>query len=68
QGMPQQEPLCRGKPKLRVHPDDWQRVEERLGATLSLNGWRLRGDPSLHHGGCKVSADEGDLDASGSRR
>ena len=35
-----------------------------LGATLSLHGWRLRGDPSLHHGGCKVSADEGDLDAS----
>ncbi|KUQ79883.1 hypothetical protein AWI24_05980 [Enterobacter hormaechei subsp. steigerwaltii] len=33
-------------------------------ATLSLHGWRLRGDPSLHHGGCKVSADEGDLDAS----
>ena len=48
----------------RVHPDDLQRVEESLGATLSLHGWRLRGDPSLHHGGCKVSADEGDLDAS----
>ena len=47
-----------------VHPDDLQRVEESLGATLNLHGWRLRGDPSLHHGGCKVSADEGDLDAS----
>ena len=35
-----------------------------LGATLSLHGWRLRGDPTLHPGGCKVSADEGDLDAS----
>ncbi|MDI5536248.1 FliH/SctL family protein, partial [Salmonella enterica subsp. enterica serovar Montevideo] len=42
---------------------DLQRVEEMLGATLSLHGWRLRGDPTLHHGGCKVSADEGDLDA-----
>ncbi|MFO4174696.1 FliH/SctL family protein, partial [Escherichia coli] len=31
---------------------------------LSLHGWRLRGDPTLHPGGCKVSADEGDLDAS----
>ena len=40
------------------------RVEEMLGATLSLHGWRLRGDPTLHPGGCKVSADEGDLDAS----
>ncbi|MGG5839255.1 MULTISPECIES: flagellar assembly protein FliH [Enterobacteriaceae] len=64
QGLLQQEPLFSGKPQLRVHPDDLQRVEEMLGATLSLHGWRLRGDPSLHHGGCKVSADEGDLDAS----
>ena len=60
----QQEPLFSGKPILRVHPDDLQRVEEMLGATLSLHGWRLRGDPTLHQGGCKVSADEGDLDAS----
>ena len=60
----QQEPLFSGKPQLRVHPDDLQRVEEMLGATLSLHGWRLCGDPTLHPGGCKVSADEGDLDAS----
>lgn len=64
QSLLQQEPLFSGKPQLRVHPDDLQRVEEMLGATLSLHGWRLRGDPSLHQGGCKVSADEGDLDAS----
>lgn len=36
------EPLFSGKPQLRVHPDDLQRVEEMLGATLSLHGWRLR--------------------------
>ncbi|RPH21569.1 flagellar assembly protein FliH [Buttiauxella warmboldiae] len=64
QALLQQEPLFSGKPQLRVHPDDLNRVEEMLGATLSLHGWRLRGDPSLHQGGCKVSADEGDLDAS----
>lgn len=64
QRLLQQEPLFSGKPQLRVHPDDLQRVEEMLGATLSLHGWRLRGDPTLHPGGCKVSADEGDLDAS----
>lgn len=64
QGLLQQEPLFSGKPLLRIHPDDLQRVEEMLGATLNLHGWRLRGDPSLHQGGCKVSADEGDLDAS----
>ncbi|WP_312134204.1 flagellar assembly protein FliH, partial [Leclercia sp.] len=43
QGLLQQEPLFSGKPQLRVHPDDLQRVEEMLGATLSLHGWRLRG-------------------------
>lgn len=59
-----QESLFRGKPQLRVNPDDLQRVESMLGATLDLHGWRLRGDPSLHQGGCKVSADEGDIDAS----
>ncbi len=64
QQLLQQEPLFSGKPQLRVHPDDLQRVEEVLGATLSLHGWRLRGDNTLHPGGCKVSADEGDLDAS----
>ncbi|WP_414164132.1 flagellar assembly protein FliH [Superficieibacter sp. BNK-5] len=64
QQLLQQEPLFSGKPQLRVHPDDLQRVEDVLGATLSLHGWRLRGDTTLHPGGCKVSADEGDLDAS----
>lgn len=64
QSLLQQEPLFSGKPLLRVHPDDLPRVEAVLGATLSLHGWRLRGDPSLHPGGCKVSAEEGDLDAS----
>lgn len=64
QALLQQEPLFSGKPQLRVHPDDLQQVEEMVGATLSLHGWRLRGDPTLHHGGCKISADEGDLDAS----
>lgn len=64
QQLLQQEPLFSGKPQLRVHPDDLQRVEDILGATLSLHGWRLRGDTTLHTGGCKVSADEGDLDAS----
>ncbi|MGS9235686.1 FliH/SctL family protein, partial [Salmonella enterica subsp. enterica serovar Infantis] len=64
QQLLQQEQLYSGKPQLLVHPDDLERVEEMLGATLSLLGWRLRGDPTFHHGGCIVSAVEGDLDAS----
>lgn len=64
QGMIQQEPMFSGKPTLRVHPDDLQRVELTLGATLSLHGWRLMADTTIHPGGCKVSAEDGDLDAS----
>lgn len=64
QSMLAQEPLFTGKPLLRVHPDDLQHVEAMLGQTLSQHGWQLRGDPTLHQGGCKVSADEGSLDAS----
>ncbi|WP_338556655.1 flagellar assembly protein FliH [Erwinia sp. E_sp_B04_7] len=64
QGMIQQEPMFSGKPTLRVHPDDLQRVEQTLGATLSLHGWRLMADSTIHPGGCKVSAEDGDLDAS----
>lgn len=64
QSMIQQEPMFSGKPTLRVHPDDFQRVENSLGATLSLYGWRLLADGTIHPGGCKVSAEDGDLDAS----
>lgn len=64
QQMLQQEPIVSGKPQLRVHPADLELVEQRLGATLSLHGWRLLADSQLHRGGCRVNAEEGDLDAS----
>lgn len=64
QQMIQQEPMFSGKPQLRVHPDDLPQIEQTLGATLTLHGWRLLADNSLHPGGCKVSAEDGDLDAS----
>jgi len=64
QQMIQQEPMFSGKPQLRVHPDDLPQVEQMLGATLNLHDWRLLADNTLHPGGCKVSAEDGDLDAS----
>ncbi|ACX87670.1 flagellar assembly protein FliH [Pectobacterium parmentieri] len=64
QQLIQQEPMFSGKTQLRVHPSDLERVEQYLGPTLSLHGWRLLADGQLHPGGCKVSAEEGDLDAS----
>ncbi|WP_036783280.1 flagellar assembly protein FliH [Photorhabdus aegyptia] len=60
----QQEPMLSGKPQLRVHPQDMPMVEQQLGNTLSLHDWRLLADNKLHPGGCKISAEEGDLDAS----
>ncbi|MCL6316245.1 flagellar assembly protein FliH [Pectobacterium atrosepticum] len=64
QQLLQQEPMFSGKTQLRVHPSDLERVEQYLGPTLSLHGWRLLADSQRHPGGCKVSAEEGDLDAS----
>ena len=64
QQLLQQEPMFNGKPQLRVHPDDLQRIEQTLGPTLDLHGWRLLADSTLHPGGCKLSAEDGDLDAS----
>ncbi|WP_367143920.1 flagellar assembly protein FliH [Pantoea stewartii] len=64
QSLLQQEPMFSGKPQLRVHPDDLLRIEQTLGPTLDLHGWRLLADNTLHPGGCKLSAEDGDLDAS----
>ncbi|MDX7988735.1 flagellar assembly protein FliH [Xenorhabdus sp. 12] len=60
----QQEPMFSGKPQLRVHPQDIPLVEQQLGEILTLHNWRLIADNKLHPGGCKISSDEGDLDAS----
>lgn len=64
QQLIQQEPMLNGHPQLRVNPEDYARVEQQLGNTLSMHGWRLLADGDLHPGGCKISAEEGDLDAS----
>lgn len=64
QQLIQQEPMFKGKPQLRVNPVDFERVEQQLGASLSMNGWRLLADSQIHSGGCKVSAEDGDMDAS----
>ncbi|WP_410015388.1 flagellar assembly protein FliH [Sodalis sp. C49] len=64
QRLLQQEPLLSGKPQLRVHPAQVALVEQHLGATLKLHGWRLIPDDELHPGGCKVTSPEGDIDAS----
>ncbi len=64
QTMIQQEPLFSGNLQLRVNPQDLTVIQAQIGPQLEKQGWRLLADPLLHRGGCKISAEEGDLDAS----
>ena len=60
----QQKPLFAGQPELRVNPAHVEMIEQHIGTQLSLNGWRLVPDPQLHAGGCRVVADDGEIDMS----
>lgn len=57
-----QKPIFTGQPELHVNPAHAQLIEQHLGSLLSLNGWRLVTDPKLHLGGCRVVADDGEVD------
>ncbi|EMM5117745.1 flagellar assembly protein FliH [Providencia stuartii] len=58
----QQKPLFSGQPELHVNPAHTALIEQHLGSLLNLNGWRLVGDPKLHLGGCRVVAEDGEID------
>ncbi|AIU73311.1 flagellar assembly protein FliH [Hafnia alvei FB1] len=59
-----QEPLFNGNLQLRVNPQDLPIIQQQLGVQLEQQGWRLLADTQLHRGGCKISAEGGELDAS----
>ncbi|WP_136255270.1 flagellar assembly protein FliH [Onishia niordana] len=58
------EPALSGKPRLWLHPDDLPLVEEQLGNELESAGWKLQPDDQLSRGGCRVTSQSGELDAS----
>ena len=58
------EPALSGKPRLWLHPDDQVLVEAQLGQELESAGWRLQPDDQLSRGGCRVTSQSGELDAS----
>ncbi|WP_205437960.1 flagellar assembly protein FliH [Edwardsiella tarda] len=64
QQLIQQEPLFSGNLQLRVNPQDLPLVQQHLGVQLEQQGWKLLADTQLHRGGCKISAEGGELDAS----
>ena len=59
-----QEPQLGAHPRLWLHPDDLALVEEHLAVELTTAGWQARVDPDLQRGGCRVTGDAGERDAS----
>ncbi|MGI9575848.1 flagellar assembly protein FliH [Alloalcanivorax xenomutans] len=59
-----QEPQLGAHPRLWLHPDDLALVEEHLAVELTAAGWQARVDPDLQRGGCRVTGDAGERDAS----
>lgn len=59
----QSEPALSGSPQLFLHPDDAVLVKEHLHDDLHAAGWRIRFDPQLTRGGCRVQAHSGERDA-----
>ncbi len=59
-----QKPLFSEPPELHIHPAYRKIIEQHLGPQLNLNGWRIIEDPQLHLGGCRVIAEDGEIDMS----
>lgn len=57
------EPSLSGKPRLWLHPEDLNIVQEHLGGEFTAAGWTLQPDDQITRGGCRVSSPNGELDA-----
>ncbi|KML24132.1 hypothetical protein VL10_09415 [Leclercia adecarboxylata] len=64
----QQEAWLKGNAQLRVSPEDYAMVQENLGETLTSLHWVLREDEQILPGGCRITSDEGEFDATLSSR
>ena len=63
QGMLDSDLELTGKPKLWLHPEDLQRVQDSLGEQIDAAGWSLQADTAMLPGGCRVASASGELDA-----
>lgn len=59
----QAEPCLTGTPQLLMHPDDAALVKEQLADDLKAAGWSVRVDAQIARGGCRVTAQSGERDA-----
>ncbi|MFD2189678.1 flagellar assembly protein FliH [Pistricoccus aurantiacus] len=62
------EPALSGHPRLRLHPQDLTLVKDIMEQELATLGWRLQADDQLTRGGCRVTSDSGELDATWEQR
>lgn len=63
QRLLQEETLLRGNICLWVSNEDLALVQAQLGERLTSLGWTLHGDAQLLPGGCRVTSEEGEFDA-----
>lgn len=61
-------PLAARNVRLHLHPEDAALVRETLSLNDGERGWKIVEDPVLTRGGCKVSSDTSQIDASVERR
>jgi len=63
QQLLQQETLFKGAAQLWVNPDDKTLVQDNVGKSLVSMGWELRVDTNILPGGCRITSEEGEFDA-----
>lgn len=63
QQLLQQETLFKGMAQLWINPDDMVLVQEHVGQSLTKQGWELRADTNILPGGCRITSEEGEFDA-----
>lgn len=63
QGLLEEDVELSGKPRLKLSPQDVQRVQAGLGEQIEAAGWSLSADKSILPGGCRVVSASGEFDA-----
>ncbi|CAL4042198.1 flagellar assembly protein FliH [Buchnera aphidicola] len=51
------------KPKLIIHPDDYDVIKKHFGKIFDMYGWSISCDHRMHLGGCKIESKDRNLDA-----
>lgn len=56
-------PVARRNVRLHLHPEDARLVREAMTVTGEDSGWEIREDPAMTRGGCRVIAENSQIDA-----